>query len=107
MRNIKLMADYECFATWDEDNIINLNPDLLPISTALKERIHRWEEVYDLTLDRNDPGNSGFASKGEEEEFEAEGLELWRCLRQELGASFVVCYFSELRRALLDPSLDT
>lgn len=103
MRNIKLMADYECFALWDEDAVDNLNPDELPISENLKSRIHRWEEAFDATLNRSDPANSGFATIEDLRRFDEEGMDLWRQLRQELGDEYVVRYFSQQKRLVIEP----
>lgn len=95
MRNIKLMADYDSYPLWDEDNIDNLNPDDPPISEELKRKIHKWEDHYDSTLNRENPANSGFASDEELRVFEQEGCDLWRQLREELGDTYVVKYFSQ------------
>lgn len=102
MRNIKLMADYECFALWDEDSVDNLNPDELPISEELKYRIHRWEDAFDATLNRADPANSGFYTRDDLRRFDEEGLELWRQLRLELGDEYDVRYFSPQRREVIE-----
>lgn len=95
MRTIKLMADYDSYALWDEDNIDNLNPDELPISEELKKSIHKWEDHYDSTLNRENPADSGFTSDDELGAFEREGRDLWRRLREELGDGYVVKYFSQ------------
>ena len=102
MRNIKLMADYECFAIWDEDTVDNLNPDDLPISDNLKLKIHQWEETFDATLNRSDPANSGFSGRDDLRQFDEEGLKLWQQLRQELGDEYLVRYFSHLNRKVFD-----
>lgn len=103
MKNIKLMADYECFALWDEDDIDNLSPDELPISAELKAKIHLWEDAFDATLKRSDPASSGFETNDDLRKFDDEGKELWRCLRQELGDEYSVSYFSQLRRTVIEP----
>jgi hypothetical protein len=103
MRNIKLMADYECFALWDEDAVDNLNPDDLLISDHLKLRIHRWENMFDATLDRSNPANSGFSTTNELQRFDEEGIDLWVCIRRELGEDYVVRYFSPLSRTVIEP----
>ncbi|BAV95582.1 hypothetical protein [Lysobacter enzymogenes] len=103
MQRIKLMPDYECFALWDENAVANLDADALPISAQLKARIHRWEDAYDATLDRDDPARSGFASERDLHAFDEEGRALWRCLRQELGDAYAVRYFSPISATVIDP----
>jgi hypothetical protein len=103
MRNVKLMADYECFAIWDEDLIDNINPDDLPISDELKSRIHQWEDAFDITLNRQDPANSGFSSIEALQRFDDEGKDIWYRLRNELGDQYVVRYFSPKSRKVVEP----
>jgi hypothetical protein len=103
MKNLKLMADYNCFAIWDVDAPDNLNPDELPISDALKSRIHAWEQKFDSTLNRADPASSGFITEEALRIFDSEGLKIWECLREELGSEYHVQYYSRIKRNLLDP----
>lgn len=103
MRNLKLMTDYNCYALWDEDEIDNVNVDSLPVSVELKSRIHRWEDAYDATLNQNDPASSGFTTLDELHRFDEEGMELWRCLRRELGRECIIRYLSSRSQVILDP----
>ena len=101
-KRIKLMADYESFPLWDVDEVGNLNPDELPLSQETKERLERWADRYDATLNRQDPLASGFASPSEEAAFEEEGRALWKKLEEELGAEFRVLYYSQAESRLLE-----
>jgi hypothetical protein len=103
MKTVKLMADYGCFALWDEDSVDNISPDELPISNSLRFRVHRWEEEFDATLNTQDPASSGFSSEAELRRFDQEGFDLCQCLRHELGIEYAVLYFSPLRRAVIEP----
>lgn len=102
MRNLKLMADYECYALWDEDAVDNLNPDELPISEELKQRIHRWEDSFDATLNRADPANSGFPTDEALMQFDEEGLNLWREITRQLDEGYKVRYFSPTSRKVIE-----
>lgn len=93
MNKIKLMADYECFPLWDaspEGGGRNINPDELPISPSLKNRLNSWALKYDNTLDRNYPPDSGFKSDEEETQFNIEGRLIFEKLKEELGNSYTV-----------------
>jgi hypothetical protein len=103
MRNLKLMADYNCFATWDTDAPDNVNPDELPISMELKSRIHEWEAEFDSTLNRSDPASSGFPTEAALRYFDLEGMKIWQSLKDELGSEYHVQYFSRASHTLLDP----
>jgi hypothetical protein len=92
MRKIKLMADYDCFPLWEADagRAGDLDPNVLPISQVLKERLLRWASTFDATLDRDDPRLSGFATPAEKITFSTEGVVLGADLQEELGPTFHV-----------------
>ena len=100
-KRLKLMPDYECFALWDIDGVENVDPARLPISGGLKERIGRWEDEYDNTLNQDDPTASGFRSLDEENSFDREGRLIWEELKKELGESYDVRYFSVVENTLI------
>jgi hypothetical protein len=95
---IKLMTDYACHPLWWDgaDRVGNIDPSTLPLSKETIERLQRWADVYNATLDWGDPGNSpGFRSHREQELFEREGIEIWKQLQRELSPYFKVSYFSD------------
>jgi hypothetical protein len=94
-QTIKLMADYDCYPLWHGggDQIGNIDPRTLPISTALVEALRDWAAEYDSRLDRKDGSVS--VTPEAEEAFDRTGIELARRLRQELGAGWDVVYFSD------------
>ena len=90
------MADYECWPLWEPGaDLYALEPTSLPISAHLQERLWRWAEVYDATLNREDPASSGFSSEAERQEFIRDGLTLHQRLQNELGDDFKVAYFDK------------
>lgn len=101
VKRLKLMPDYECFSLWDIDSVENINPACLPISDELKARIRRWENLYDDTLDQDDPTASGFKSVIDENAFDSEGRLIWKELKNELGESYDVSYFSVVENGLI------
>ena len=92
MRAIKLMADYQCFPLWEASAgyVGNINPDDLPISSSLRDRLMAWAAVFDTTLDMDDPASSGFESEEAANDFRIEGLALAQQLQDELGGAYVV-----------------
>jgi hypothetical protein len=92
MRSIKLMADYSCFPLWEAaaDGPTNLDPENLPLSSALKRELDAWADAYDATLNMDDPAASKFESPADAERFRLRGLELADRLRAELGADFTI-----------------
>jgi hypothetical protein len=99
---IKLMADYDCFPTWEvfDNGTENINPDFLDISDQLKKDLDIWSNTYDQTINNDDPIKSGFLSPDLEKKFEAEGKRLWNELKKELDSTFKILYFSEKSRSI-------
>jgi hypothetical protein len=92
MKNIKLMADYQCHPLWNMSpaEYGDVNPDDLPISQDLKDRLTAWARASDATLNMDYPPDSGFESEEAEAEFKREGYRLAEQLRTELGPEFTV-----------------
>lgn len=92
MRVIKLMADYQCYPLWEASPGIvgNIDPEDLPISSSLQQKLIAWAEKFTATLNMDDPPRSGFESEQEASEFRQEGAMLAQYLRNELGANYVV-----------------
>jgi hypothetical protein len=103
MKNLALMAEYDCFAIWDRDTPDNLNADVLPISDQLKSRIHAWEAAFEATQVRDDPVASGFSDPSALAAFDEEGRQIWRTLIEELGGGYYVRYYSPATFEYLDP----
>ena len=92
MKNIKLMADYQCHPLWNMSpgEYGDVSPDDLPISQNLKDRLTAWARAFDATLNMDYPPDSGFESEEAEAEFKREGYRLAEQLRDELGPEFIV-----------------
>jgi hypothetical protein len=97
------MADYDCHPLWHGggDEVGNIDPQTLPISSALVDALRDWSAAYDARLDRKD-GSVSVTPKAEEE-FEKRGIELARRLREELGTGWKVMYFSDRLGRTLHP----
>ena len=91
------MADYECFPLWgqSDDLPINIDPQTLPLTSETVQELLNWADLYDGTLNREDPEESGFRTASEAEEFETKGIQLWQTLSDELGPEYEVSYFSK------------
>jgi hypothetical protein len=92
MNQIKLMADYDCFPLWGfiDGEFGNIDPNELLLSEDIKTQLLQWAKIYDSTLDKNDPSNSGFVSIESELEFKKFGDKLAQQLRLELGDTYLV-----------------
>lgn len=90
------MPDYECWSIWNLEPIdnedYNIDPSNLPIPDDLKLRLSKWEDLYDATLNKNDPLNSGFKTENERKYFNEIGLGLFQSLKVELS-DYEVQYF--------------
>jgi len=95
-KKIELLADYSCYPLWDRDDGGDIEPWELPLSEATIERLLNWQDIYDGTIDWDDPAAAGFAGEQEEIAFEIEGISLWKQLQQELGDEYEIVYFSQL-----------
>ncbi|NUA31394.1 hypothetical protein FCJ59_32490 [Cupriavidus basilensis] len=86
------MADYQCHPIWDMSPGMygDIDPNTLPISADLRQKLADWARVFDETLDTEDPVNSGFKSDEMKAEFKEQGIKLAKQLKQELGSEFVV-----------------
>lgn len=92
MRNIKLMADYQCHPLWNMSpgEYGDIDPCELPISKGLQLRLSKWAATFDETLNADYPPNSGFKTEELEREFKREGKRLAESLRNELGPDFSI-----------------
>jgi hypothetical protein len=98
---LRLMADYQSWPLW-RDGGDNVDPASLPISPGLQERLIGWAARFDATLDHSDPLSSGFPDDAAERRFEADGVDLWKDLRAELGDGYSVAFFSPTERRLIE-----
>jgi len=92
VRAIKLMADYQCYPLWEASSEVvgNIDPETLPLSKELIDRLNTWANDYDATLNLDDPAASGFANEQAKEEFASRAIMLAEDLRSELGPEYIV-----------------
>ena len=92
MRTLKLMADYDCWPLWESkpDELDNIDPRRLPISTELAADLVKWSEDHDAILNKDDPASSGFTSREAQEQWIERGATLAERLRAELGSNYAV-----------------
>jgi len=97
MKMIKLMADYYSFPLWENSprEVGNIDPESLPLSEELKERLENWSEKYDSILNDENPASSGFETEEDELNFIREGSELAKSLQLELGETYQITYYSD------------
>jgi hypothetical protein len=78
VRYIKVMADCDCHPLWvyEDGPPANTDPSALSIAKGLADDLHRWADVYDVTLNRGDPAASGFTDLAAEDAFYTDGLML-------------------------------
>ena len=88
------MPDYECHPLWHykNNNVGEINPESLPISSKLISMLSAWAAEYDSTLNQESPVESGFANKESEEVFVAKGCEIASMLKKELKTVEVIYY---------------
>ncbi|KIE86425.1 hypothetical protein SD67_07880 [Acinetobacter pittii] len=89
------MPDYQCYPLWEYDElglVANLNPEDLPVSKVLIDKLILWSDMYDETLCLDNPINSGFKSREDEKKFQLLGEELFKSLREELSGQYDVIY---------------
>lgn len=79
---IKIMPDYGCSPLWVINSYDFFEPieikDFNNLSDPLIDRLEIWREKFDNTLNQEYPNESGFEGNLELENFEKEGVEIWK-----------------------------
>jgi len=84
---VRLMADYGAAGVWDHDGE-PLNPDRLPLSPKLRDRLARWRARFQTSFDREIDLDA----------FAAEGRAIARAVKAELP-DWSIVYFDEAAAA--------
>jgi hypothetical protein len=92
---VKVMPDYQCWPLWREDEVGNVDPASLDITSGLRDRLLDWAKQYDATLNRDDPAASGFSSPETEEVFERAGRAIAVEIQNELIGKATVRYWRD------------
>lgn len=97
MKEIKLMADYQCHPLWGTtpDDFGDISSEEFPISLELKYSLEDWAKRYDDILNTDDPASSGFSSVEEEKLFIDDGYKLAERLQKELGSTYKIIYHDD------------
>ena len=85
MKILKIKPEYQCSPLWiEEDNKIaaNINLSEINLDNEIKDRLQRWAEEFDLTLNQDYPPDSKFKTVQDEINFENEGLAIWELLKK-------------------------
>lgn len=90
---VRLMSDYCSSGLWAEGGMIEYSS--LNLSENLSKRIYDWVGTYEGWLDWSYPGNSPEPPLEEQEDFDKEGIKIWKQLIAELGDDYEVVYFGE------------
>ncbi|MCP4308912.1 MAG: hypothetical protein GY788_29385 [bacterium] len=104
----RLAADYHCYPTWrgaDDGSLENPAPQSLQLPAQLAADLLRWAEVFDQTLDPDDPMSSGFSTDLEHEMFVRWGYALGRAMAGFLHQE--VDYFDDLAQEFITLSAGT
>lgn len=83
-RTFRLAPEFGCWPIWDDATGDNLDPVELAISPALVERIRRWDDAFQTTLDPAYPPDSRFPDEAAEAAWRAEGNALFDTLCEAL-----------------------
>jgi hypothetical protein len=102
-RKIKLMAEYNYSPLWDMETADNLNLDELPLSSSIQQKLSNWAEIYNQIINWDNPADSHFFDAVSQDNFEREGVNIWRQLQEELSPNYQIFYFSEKQQRLLTP----
>lgn len=81
MKHLKISPEYQCSPLWtseDGETYEHLEINDSPFDEDLKNKLFKWAEKFESTLNQDYPPDSGFASGCEEREFENQGLEIWK-----------------------------
>lgn len=97
------MPDYQSYPLWwsGGSEVGNIDPVSLALGSETLYRLESWSEIYDATLNLDDPSVSGFPDEEKEKTFEIEGINLWKQIQKELGEEFEVSYYSYRMQKLL------
>ena len=98
MRYLKIRPEYECSPLWfkvDNEVYENINVSQTSLSNYLKDKINKWANEYDLTLNQDYPPDSKFKTHKDEINFENDGFLIWELLKKEYSKEFdEISYYS-------------
>ncbi|CUU53656.1 hypothetical protein Ga0074812_101154 [Parafrankia irregularis] len=95
MRQVKVMADYYAFPLWTGDGM--LSPEALPLTDGLRDELALWSAEYTRTLSDN---GYDWPNEQVQADWNGRGYALAVRVAQELGPSYEVVFFDELRQCV-------
>jgi len=106
MDKFKIMPEYGCNSPiWiSRDNAVfeNIEIDSLELNDEIKERLLKWNRLFQLTYNDDYPPDSGFKTKTEEKEFEDQGFNVWKLILDIYKNKFHVSYYSVLENKFIE-----
>jgi hypothetical protein len=94
-KRLEIMPDYDCSPIWALNKYDFFEPieiEDVAIQEDLKVEIFEWNTLFQNTLDRKDPRNSGFSTNEDLDSFEKKGIEIWKKLIKQLPESIILYY---------------
>jgi len=79
-----LQADYSCPPIWSSEEADYLDPEDLPISTALRVQINEWADQCNQNYSQADHTKTGFKSEVDRRQFHQRGEQLAQVMQVEL-----------------------
>ncbi|MNV08226.1 hypothetical protein D3C71_986880 [compost metagenome] len=90
---LKVMADYGCFAIWDDEFPTGaIDPASLPLTPGLVDDLQQWADTFDSMLNWDDPHENHWTAE-REQAFNAQGRMLTCRVAVELGSGYAVRYW--------------
>lgn len=86
---LRLSPEYGCGPLWDDAEGYCVEPAAFGIPPELAERIQRWDDAYQATLDPDYPPGSRFPDEAAEAAWQAEGEAIFQALTDLLCADGV------------------
>ena len=102
VETLRFMNDYCTTSLWSSDGNGPKEYDELPLSKELVALLEKRDEEYTNRLNWEDPASTPERTEEELKAFEAEGIDLWRRLQEELKPYYKVTFFSEVLRRVVE-----
>ncbi|MCK9878669.1 hypothetical protein MXD59_23380 [Frankia sp. Ag45/Mut15] len=95
VRRVKMMADYYAFPLWAEGGMVS--PEALPLTDVLRDELALWSADYTRILIAN---GYSWPSEQVQADWNKRGYALAIRVARELGPSYEVVFFDELRQRI-------
>lgn len=94
MKTLTFGATYGAppFFCHDIEHMGHVELEEIPLTEALRMAIRDWDHLFQLTFCSDYPPDSGFRSIETEQEFNQQGCELFKKIKEELEPALLVTY---------------